>query len=265
MYSKGDKNQFLISFLPTQDFSKYDHDFLASINNMYFVHKFNDNHQVLIGKARTPVGFEGGESTYKLSFIERSQIASNFGNVKAFGVRFQGNVKMFDYDIGGYSSTRKLQDLGEGLEFVGWLGYKPFYNKDNPLKNLKIGGGINYGRRSKNYTVISTGVTWDYKRVFASAEYGYAQNYNGNGGFKEGKAQGANATIGYNLTDKLQILGCYDIFNGDLDNSKYTTQYTAGINYFALGNRVKFALNYVFEQQKHNNKNIIMFLTQFMI
>lgn len=265
LYSKDRKNQLKMSILPTINYSKFDNDFMASINDFYFLKKINDNHQILIGKSRTPVGIEGVKSPYKLDLINRSQLASNFGNVKTLGVRFKGDVKMFEYDLGGYSSTRYLQDLGDGLEFAGWLGYKPFYNKETPLKNLKLGAGINYGRRDRNYTVISTGASWDYKKVFMTAEYGYAQNYNGNSGLHLGKAQGANGTIGYNLTDKLQLVSRYDLFNSNLDNSKYKTQYSAGVNYFVFGDRVKFALNYIFEQQKHNNKNMVLFLTQFMI
>ncbi len=268
MYSKEDKNQFRLSILPTGSHSVYDHEFSSYLNDIYFIRKFNENHLVLIGNSRTPVGFEGGEGAYQIKFAKRSQIAANFGDTRALGIRFKGNVKMFDYDLGFYSSTRKLQHIDDGPELVGFLTYNPFYNKkESALKSLRIGSGIDYGRRfDNNYTVLSTGVNWEHKKWYLGAEYGFAQNYNGSRGYQLGKAQGANATVGYKITEKLQILGRYDAFNPDMGHgSSYKTQYTAGLNYYLVEDRVKFILNYIFEQNKHNNKNMVMFYTQFMI
>jgi len=64
-------------------------------------------------------------------------------------------------------------------------------------------------------------------------------------------------------------LGRYDVFDPDRTVSKnLRTQYTAGINYYAIGQRLKFALNYVLEQNqatKNNNKHAIYFMTQIQI
>ncbi|MBE7705720.1 MAG: hypothetical protein E7Z91_00535 [Cyanobacteria bacterium SIG30] len=265
-YFGDNKNQIRVAFMPTKDVSEYESRVGAMITDLYYIRKFNENHEVLIGNSRVPIGFEGGLGNYALPFVQRSQIANNFGNARALGIRFRGNINKFDYDLGTYSSTRYLQHLNDGGEFVGWLGYSPFKDKENYFKNLKLGAGLNYGRQGENYTVLSTGVQWDYKKVFASAEYGFAQNYNGSSGYKSGKAQGVNATLGYNLTDKLQVLARYDIFDPhmSIDNNSIK-QYTAGINYFVIGQRLRFTLNYIFEQQNNNNKNKIMFLTQILI
>lgn len=262
------KNEFRFSFAPTRSIDGVDLQFWEKISDLYYIRNFNEKHRVLIGNSRTPIGFEGAQSQYTIPFVNRSQIANNFGNARAMGIRFMGDLGYVDYDIGGYSSTRYLQQLDKGLELVGWLGYKPFYKWDESiLKNLKIGAGANYGRNDGQYTVLTTGVKWDYDKFYFAGEYGYANGYNGSLGYSQNKAQGFNATLGYNLTEKWQLLGRYDYFNPNTAKSDNNVQqYTMGVNYFVLKERLRLGANYIFEQnKKQGNKNIVLIMLQFMI
>ena len=269
IYSKFGEGKYesRIGIVPTRDTSKYDNKVFGIISDIYIIRHLNEKHKVLIGNSRVPIGYEGSTSHYDLPFAQRSQIGSNIGDARSLGVRFMGEISKFDYDVGGYFATRNLQHFNDGGEFVGWLDYSPFKDKKgNVFENLKLGGGLQYGRSGENYTVLSTGAKWNYKKEFATIEYAFAQNYNGHNGFKEAKAQGANITIGHNLTDKLQLVGRYDFFDPDMKKSNNAiAQYSLGINWFIIGKRLRLTLDYIFEQQKNNNKNKIMFMTQFMI
>jgi hypothetical protein len=106
-----------------------------------------------------------------------------------------------------------LQHPTEGAEFVGWLNYKPFYNQEGSyFKNLKLGAGINYGRNGGNYTVANFGAHWDYDRWSITTEGALAQGSNAIV-YNADKQQGINATLKYKLTDEVELLGRYDIFD----------------------------------------------------
>ncbi len=264
------KNKFRLTSSFTRDVDDLDNKFLGKISDIYFERNLNDNHKILIGNSRIPIGMEGGKSQYNLLFTERSQIASNLGNVRSTGIRLRGDFHKLDYDIGGYSSTRYLQDLSDGMEFAGWLNYKPFNHKEGSLfKNLKIGAGVNTGRNDKNYTVAGLGAEYKYKKLLLNAEYAYADGSNAKS-YNQNKQQGFYTTVAYNLTDKVQILGRYDIFDENTKKSNDTTQkYTVGLNYYVLGQRIRFSLNYSLTQNDTVNniqnfpfQNSIYFMTQ---
>ena len=260
------KNKFRITSSFTRDVDDLDNKFLGKISDVYLERNLNDNHKILIGNSRIPIGMEGGQSQYNLLFIKRSQIASNLGNARSTGIRLRGDFGTLDYDIGGYSSTRYLQNLSDGIEFAGWINYKPFNNKEGSLfKNLKIGTGLNTGKNGQNYTVTGFGAEYKYKKFLLNAEYAYANGSNAKS-YNQNTQHGFYATAAYNLTDKIQILGRYDIFDANTKQSNDTSQkYTVGINYYALGQRIRFSLNYSLTQNDiadSNIQNSIYFMTQ---
>ena len=62
------------------------------------------HHRIQIGHFRPQIGMEGGNSSYTLAFLGRSQIARNFGSARRLGGRIKGNYSLVDYDFGLYSS-----------------------------------------------------------------------------------------------------------------------------------------------------------------
>jgi hypothetical protein len=69
----------------------------------------------------------------------------------------------------------------------------------------------------------------------------------------------------YFLTDKLQVVARYDIFdpNKSIPNN-LLTEYTLGGNYFFSGINLKLQLNYVYVDRKQaENSQRILFLTQY--
>lgn len=226
------------------------------------------NNTLMFGTSRPTVGIEGGQSPYTLPFINRTQSARNFGNVRKTGLRLKGNYKYADYDIGGYSSDTWYSEFMPGVETDLWLNLKPLANLDGKYGNLNLGGGITTGERnSHDFFVTSAAAAYDYKKFWARAEYQNADGSNGASGITELKRWGYNATVAYRFTKKIEGLLRFDDFNPDKNKSHNNTrEYTAGVNYYILGQTARLIFNYVFcqNQSKHDSHKLI-FGTQFLL
>ena len=123
------------------------------------------HHRIQIGHFRPQIGMEGGNSSYTLAFLGRSQIARNFGTARRLGGRIKGDYSFIDYDLGLYSSGTYFEEFFPGAEFVGWVNVKPLAKLDkNKYGQLKIGGGIDGGRRSDNFFVTGAYIGYEYKK-----------------------------------------------------------------------------------------------------
>ena len=80
---------------------------------------------------------EGGQSSYTLPLVYRSQIARTYGGFRAFGAKLTGDYKWFDYNVGIYDSSRYFYDMFKGAEFTGWVNFKPLANLDEEKYGLK--------------------------------------------------------------------------------------------------------------------------------
>ena len=207
-------------------------------------------------------------SSFSLPFANRAQISREFGDAISTGVSLIGYHKGFEYNLGGYSSTRFTQGFKDGAEFIGRIGYAPFYNQEGSyFRDLKFYIGSDVGHRHENYGVYSAAMLYEYKKFIMNFEYAYADGSNGDY-FDPRKRQGFFTTIGWNFTPKLQLLFRYDYFDRDMNLSNAVNhEYTLGLNYFIFKQRLKFALNYVFSDDELTGKksNGIYFLTQFFI
>ena len=208
------------------------------------------HHRIQIGHFRPQIGMEGGNSAYTLGFLGRSQIARNFGTARRLGGRIKGDYKYIDYDFGLYSSDTFFENWFSGPEFVGWMNFKPLANVDeNKYGKLKIGGGIDAGKRDDNFFVTGAYIGYDYKKFMIEFEWANANGYNGYYGHSRKHATGFYTTLGYMITKKLQVLACYDQFvpNKEFSENKQR-EMTLGLNYFVKGQALRFILNYVFCQ-----------------
>ena len=208
------------------------------------------NHLLMFGSSRLNVGLEGGNSTFLLPFATRSQSARTIGNARKTGVRLQGDYKYIDYDLGGYSSDQKYHEFMPGFESDLWVNLKPLANVKEKYGDLKLGGGIQAGERnSVDYFTTSTALRYDYKKMWLMAEYQNADGSNGGDGLVNKKRDGYNLTLAYRPTKKLEFLLRYDDFDYD-KKIKDTNQkeYTAGMNYYILGQGLRLIFNYVFCQ-----------------
>lgn len=262
------KYRFFTEYAFTRNVSDFDNKFFAKFSNLYIERNLSENHKVRLGTSRSPIGLEGSMSSFALPFANRAQISRNFGDAISTGISFIGQKNAIEYNLGGYTSTRFSQGFDDGAEFIGRIGFKPFYNQEGSyLKNLKFYTGADIGHRGENYGVYSAAMTYEYKKFLMNFEYAYADGSNGDY-FDSRQRQGFFTTVGWNFTPKVQLLARYDYFDRNMSESNdINHEYTLGLNYFIFKQRLKFALNYVFSNNEKTgiNKNAIYFMSQFFI
>lgn len=248
---RSGKEDFRIMFDTTP---QHNHGFMQQfVQDLYVETHRIPHHVLLFGNSRPGVGIEGAQSPYTLPFVNRSQISRNLANVRKFGVRLKGNYSLIDYDLGGYSSDTFFTQFFPGVEFNGWLNFKPLGKTDGRYGKLVTGGGIAGGQRnSTDFFVAGAYVGYEYKKFWTRMEYANADGSNGGSGLTTKKRQGWYATVGYHVTKKLEIIARYDEFDPDKTISNNNQrEYTAGINYYLKGQALKLILNYVFCQNEN--------------
>ena len=236
------------------------------ITDAYIMNTAIPNHKIIVGNSRNQVGVDGGASSYTLPFAARSQIARNFGNTRALGVRVVGNYSLADYSLALNSSDRYFHEFFAGPEFTGWLNFKPLGLTDGRYGHLVLGTGLNAGHRDESYTVGGAYIGYSYKKFAANAEYSIADGYNGRN-FSSNKATGFYTTVSYRLTKKLHVLARYDQFDPNRDISgDLRREYTAGLNYFIKGQALRLILNYVFcDNENAEDSHRVILGTQILL
>lgn len=208
------------------------------------------NHRIQVGYQRPAAGIEGKISSFQIPFASRSQISRNFGTVRKVGARVIGDYSLIDYDIGAFSSDTYMTSFFPGAEFDAWVNFKPLGKTDGKYGKLKLGGGIQQGKRHTDYTVTGAYASYEYKKFAANFEWANANGYNGySGDISDKHASGFYTTLSYRLTPKIQILARYDQYDPDhhvRNNNK--REYSLGLNYFIKGQGLRLIFNYVFCQ-----------------
>lgn len=260
-----DKNtdfKILMNFKPTSDRS-----FMQNLfTDVYFMNTSIPHHKIIVGNSRNQVGVDGGASSYTQPFVLRSQIARNFGNTRALGVRVVGDYPFVDYSVAVNSSDRFFRDFFPGAEFTGWVNVKPLSKVQEQYGNLVIGGGINAGHNHTDYKVAGAYIGYKHNNFMANAEYSIADGYNGVN-ISTNKASGFYTTLGYKITPKLQIVARYDQFdpNRDVANND-RKEYSVGLNYFIKGQALRLILNYVFcDYENSEDSHRIIMGTQILL
>ena len=247
---KSGKENFRLMFDPAP---QHNRGFFHQLPQDVYIesHRIKNN-VILFGNSRVGGGIEATQSPYTLPFVNRSQIARNFGNIRKFGIRLKGNYALVDYDLGGYSSDTYFSEFFPGVEFNGMVNFKPLGLTDGRWGKMRIGGGIVAGENHGTDYVVSTGyLGYEYKKFWTRMEYANADGSNGGDGLNSKKRQGWCVTCGYHLTKKLELLARYDEFDPDKSiSSNNRREYTAGINYYLKGQALKLILNYVFCQNE---------------
>ena len=247
---KSGKENFRLMFDPAP---QHNRGFFHQLPQDVYIesHRIKNN-VILFGNSRVGGGIEATQSPYTLPFVNRSQIARNFGNIRKFGIRLKGNYALVDYDLGGYSSDTYFSEFFPGVEFNGMVNFKPLGLTDGRWGKMRIGGGVVAGENHGTDYVVSTGyLGYEYKKFWTRMEYANADGSNGGDGLNSKKRQGWCVTFGYHLTKKLELLARYDEFDPDKSiSSNNRREYTAGINYYLKGQALKLILNYVFCQNE---------------
>lgn len=260
---RGGKYEMNTMFNFSRDLPGYTNYFSEKITALSLTRNIKGNQKIIIGQdVRLPIGVDGKISSFNNEFVERSQIGRTFGNVRSTGVRYEGNFKYIDYDLGLYDSTRFAQDYFKGLDFAGWVNFKPLASKEKYGK-ITIGTGCNIGHYNNDYSVLGTYLGYDYKKFHTKFEYSHANGYNGIVS-STNTAEGFYNSFIYDLTKKIHLTARYDYLNPDKNLQQVSNvEYTTGIIYKPAEN-VRIILNYIFKDSPSgNNQNKFMMSTRF--
>ena len=230
---------FLYSFTRELDYN----DFWEKVSGLYLEHDILPNQHIAIGvRRRLPIGYEGSLSSVKHPFFIRSQIGRTFGNVYGFGLNNTAQYKYLDYDIGVYDGSRFMNKLFDGSEFAGMVQFKPLAHFEDKFGKLKLGASIDNGNQHGAFNVFGAHAVYEYKKLYLDFEYANANGYT-RGKVNPSEIDGFYTTLGWNITDKLRILGRYDYLkNRTIDRS--AREYSGGLSYF-LRPGLEFMVNYV--------------------
>ena len=263
---KSDKDKYTLLFdLTPGIFEDFSHRFLLDAHIETYRIK---NNTILFGSSRPQVGYEGGNSAKTIPFLTRNQAARNFSNARKTGLKIDGKYKWLDYEIGGFSSDVRYHEFMPGVEGNLWLDFKPLANLDKKYGTLYIGGGISHGERnSTDFTVASSAIRYNKDKFWAQAEYQHADGSNGASGLTDRKGYGYSATLAYRITKKLEFLLRFDDFDKDKSiKNNNSREYSAGVNWFILGQTARMMLNYVFcENEAKTDSHRLILGTQFIL
>lgn len=227
------------------------------------------NNTFYLGQTRVPIGQEGAQSPFTLDMINKAQIARNFGDFRAPGIKFAGNYPFIDYYGGIYNGDHDngVDTVSRQALYAGWIVLKPLFQHPE-LGKLELGGGYDYGQG--NYTTIAspfrqrtTGFYggYTYKKYSIKGEFALADGYLA----VDQKSNGWYINNSYFLTKKLQLEARMDAFNpNQAAHHDWITEYTVGSNYYFLNQNLKLMLDLAYvSNQAASNSQRIMAQTQY--
>ena len=125
--------------------------------NAFINYTADDRFRVRFGRFKAPYTYEWYKlNTYQMIAPERSLFANNFGLNRMLGAMTWGELfgRKLEYAVGVFDGPRNsVQDFNTSKDVVAFLNYRPFDEKtDSPLRNLNIGGSMDYGDQSNPLT-----------------------------------------------------------------------------------------------------------------
>lgn len=249
-----------------RNFEGYSNDFTHKISRLYIAHDITENQRISFGQEnRVPSTYNGSRGTFAQDFVIRSQLGRTYGNASSVGIRNTGKYKYFDYDIGLYDSTRFMKDFGQGLDFTGYLMFKPLADFKDKVGDLRIGTGYGVGEYYNSYSLYSFFIGYDKNKFHLKTEFADANGYNGISCSRD-ESNGFYTMLGYDLTPKITLVGRYDYLNPNKDIYHDTSQeFAAGVTYKIFKN-MKFMINYVHRDfANKSDSNMFLFATRFIL
>jgi len=220
--------------------------------------------KLYFGQKRKPLGLEGMQSPYTLDTIERAQISRIFGDKRDTGITAIGNWKFIDYAAGTYNGNGiNSNDTNSGQEMAAMITFNALYNYPE-YGSLKLGGVFDHNRTTfsnKLYGGIAQYISPN-KKFKLQGELMEKDGYLA----ANQKAGGFYIHSTYFLTDKLELVTRYDLFNPDYRmNKDRKTEYTFGSNYYFYDHNLVLQGDFVYvENQLGDDSKRVMLMTQYM-
>lgn len=266
MKFNDNKSKAMFDFNFTRNLNGYSNWFTQRISQAYISHDITPNQTILFGQGeRLPNTYDGCLGIMGQEMAYKSQLGRTFGESRSVGIRNIAKYKYVDYDIGLYDSTRYMKEFGNGLDFTGYILFKPFQKHAEKIGNFKLGSGYNIGYNNISYNNYSVMAGYDYKNFHLRTEYANADGYNA-GKESKNNADGFYTLLSYDITPKISLLFRYDYFTGNKEHkNSYSQEYSGGITYKMFKN-MKIMINYVNKQNSDKpDSNMILFATRFII
>ncbi|MCQ2789104.1 MAG: TonB-dependent receptor [bacterium] len=250
---KGDSKTYLrLNYNFLRNLDNHPSGFMERWSELGLVHEFNKHNAIHVGQTyRLPITLEGYKNTSALDMPTRTQIGRTYGNTRSFGVRYIGNYKYADFDLGVYNSTRYWRKFnGNGGDFSGIVRFYPFANLDkDKWGKITIGSTLNAGRNDNQYVVSSVFLGYDYKRFHNLFEYAHANGYNNDTTCSSAVSEGFYDTMMFDITKKLQLVGRFDYLNANVEKrtGNISREYSVGLNY-RINKNLRLLGSYMFRQ-----------------
>jgi len=147
----------------------YQISFQRSFTNFGFLNAFlNFNYdkrlQLRLGRFKPPFTYEWYKlNNYRFIAPERALFAENFGLSRMTGIMGWGLLwdERLEYAVGMFAGPRNSdQDYNTQKDVAALLNYRPFSLTHSPLRNLNLGGSVDYGQQDNpaNPAVLRTNV-----------------------------------------------------------------------------------------------------------
>lgn len=223
---------------------------------------------VSLGQFKTPVSWEGYNSSSKLLFAEAAAVSKEFGDKRDLGLRVAKNFKYLGYNVGIFNGagqnnldTNNSKDVTLRLELY-------------PIEGLTL-AGVAYGSvgqrdESKAKDRYEGDIRFEKGPFLLQAEYINARDVGSNG--KAVKAQGVYGALAVRVIESVQPcvrFGYLDPnskknLDPDKDGGKDEFWHLdLGINWYIVSNEVKLQLNYYrFQYQDKTANNEVVFAAQ---
>ncbi len=119
--------------------------------NAYLNFHYDDRLRLRVGRFKTPYTYEFYKvNNWRLLTPERSLFNVNFGLNRMLGIMGWGEIleKRLEYAVGIFNGPRNsFEDYNSSKDVVAFLNYKPFEQTDGLLKNLNVGGSVDFGNQ----------------------------------------------------------------------------------------------------------------------
>lgn len=215
---------------------------------------------VSIGQFKVPVSWEGFNSSGKLLFAERSEVARRYGDKRDLGVQAAKTFEKFGYTLGVYNGSgsnnldqNNSKDLALRLEAY-------------PVKGLTI-AGVGYATVGDRQAAgakdrYEGDVRYQSGPLLLHSEFIRARDV-GKGGVIT-NAQGYYAAAAWAINEQVQpcVRGGHVDPNLEKDNDEQTN-IDLGFNYFLRGHEAKLQFNYgVIQRPEKPREHVGTFATQ---
>lgn len=211
----------------------------TSILQDYYITFMTDVADISFGQYKTPISYEGYNSSSKTLFPERSRVARAYGDRRDIGLRIEKKLGDVFYYYAGVFNGAGINRVDDDNEKDLALRVEVY-----PVKGLLFGamGYATVGERDETARDRVEGdLRFEGGGFLLQGEYIRAWDTPATGEVLEG--HGAYGALGFTIIERIQPIVRVGFVDPDVDTADTTLMhYEGGLNYFLRGNEMKLSL-----------------------